>query len=121
MRHRYIRTDPYFLQQRGCKRPDCGLGSGKTGERYRLPLDAANSFLFDFGPADSLLIVFDKQKRGNDYKPLPVSGEDLKDLSSDWDVEFRHSREEYGAEYSFRQTEGFKGYGLCEFLRNDCL
>lgn len=43
--------------------------------------------------ADSLLIVFDKQKRGNDYKPLPVSGEDLKDLSSDWDVEFRHSRE----------------------------
>ena len=65
----------------------------ETGERYRLPLDAANSFLFDFGPADSLLIVFDKQKRGNDYKPLPVSGEDLKDLSSDWDVEFRHSRE----------------------------
>ena len=50
----------------------------ETGERYRLPLDAANSFLFDFGPADSLLIVFDKQKRGNDYKPLPVSGEDLK-------------------------------------------
>ena len=65
----------------------------ETGERYRLPLDVANSFLFDFGPADSLLIVFDKQKRGNDYKPLPVSGEDLKDLSSDWDVEFRHSRE----------------------------
>ena len=63
----------------------------ETGERYRLPLDAANSFLFDFGPADSLLIVFDKQKRGNDYKPLPVSGEDLKDLSSDWDVEFRHT------------------------------
>ena len=38
-------------------------------------------------------VMFDKQKRGNDYKPLPVSGEDLKDLSSDWDVEFRHSRE----------------------------
>ena len=52
----------------------------ETGERYRLPLDAANSFLFDFGPADSLLIVFDKQKRGNDYKPLPTSGTDLKDL-----------------------------------------
>lgn len=65
----------------------------ETGERYRLPLDANNSYLFDFGPADSLLIVFDKQKRGNDYKPLPVSGTDLKDFSSDWAVEFRHSRE----------------------------
>ena len=103
------------------KRPRLVPGILKPVRQYQLPLDAANSFLFDFGPADSLLIVFDKQKRGNDYKPLPVSGEDLKDLSSDWDVEFRHSRENTGAEYSFRQTEGFKGDGLCEFLRNDCL
>ena len=51
-----------------CGRPETVLG----------PKQVDKSFLFDFGPADSLLIVFDKQKRGNDYKPLPVSGEDLK-------------------------------------------
>lgn len=65
----------------------------ETGARFRLPLDVDNSYVFDFGPADSLLVVFDKQKRGDDWKPLPAIGKDLKDLSTDWEVEFRHSRE----------------------------
>jgi len=65
----------------------------ENGERYKLTLDKNNSRVFDFGPADSLLIVFDKQGRGEEWKPLPVNGPDLIDLSRDWKVEFRHSRE----------------------------
>ena len=66
----------------------------ESGNRYKLNLDADGGYNFDFGPADSLLIVFDKHKRGNDWKPLPVSGKELKDLSSGWDVEFRYSLED---------------------------
>lgn len=66
----------------------------ETGERYRMALDKDNSRLFDFGPADSLLIVFDKQKRGNDWKPLPTAGQSEQAISEDWEVELRHSREE---------------------------
>lgn len=66
----------------------------ETGARFRLPLDDKNSFVFDFGPADSLLIVFDKQKRGDFWRPLPTTGSAGIDLSADWDVEFRHSRED---------------------------
>lgn len=66
----------------------------ESGNRYKLNLDADGGYNFDFGPADSLLIVFDKHKRGNDWKPLPTSGKELKDLSSGWDVEFRYSLED---------------------------
>lgn len=64
-----------------------------TGERARLELDAQNSYAFDFGPADSLLVIFDKQKRGNTWKPLPTSGSSTIDLTSDWEVELRHKQE----------------------------
>jgi hypothetical protein len=65
----------------------------ESGKRYRLELDKNGSFLFDFGPADSLLIVFDKQRRGDSWKPLPTEGKENKTYNNDWDVEFKHSLE----------------------------
>lgn len=87
----------------------------ETGERYRLPLDKDNGYLFDFGPADSLLIVFDKQKRGNDYQPLPTSGTNLKDWSTDWDVEFRHSRENSVQKAHFDKLQDLKDTDYVNF------
>ena len=64
-----------------------------NGERYRLELGADNSREFYFGPADSLLIVFDKNKRGNVWKPLPATGSDSRDLTNDWNIELKHKQE----------------------------
>jgi len=65
----------------------------ETGERLRLNLDSSNTRLFDFGPADSLLIVFDKNQRGDDWRQLPICGSAYETLNENWDVEFRHSIE----------------------------
>ena len=66
----------------------------ETGNRYKLNLNAEGSAAFDFGPADSLLIVFDKNKKGEDWKPLPTTGANKQIFNNDWDVEFRYSLEE---------------------------
>ena len=57
-------------------------------------LDEEGGFSFDFGPGDSLLVMFDKNKRGNEWKPLPTTGVNRQDLTSNWDVEFRYSLED---------------------------
>ena len=87
----------------------------ETGERYRLPLDKDNGYLFDFGPADSLLIVFDKQKRGNEYRPLPASGMNQKDWSTGWEVEFRHSREDTVQKAHFEKLQDLKDTDYVNF------
>lgn len=46
---------------------------------------------------------------------LPVSGEDLKDLSSDWDVEFRHSRENTVQNTHFDKLEDLKDTDYVNF------
>lgn len=66
----------------------------ESGERYKLNLDEEGGFSFDFGPGDSLLVMFDKNKRGNEWKPLPTTGVNKQDLTSNWDVEFRYSLED---------------------------
>ncbi len=44
----------------------------ENGNRYRISLRKDNSIDLDLGPADSLIFVFDKQKKGPDWNPLPV-------------------------------------------------
>ena len=87
----------------------------ETGHRYRLPLDKHGSYFFDFGPADSLLIVFDKQKQGESYKPLPTMGTDTRDLSADWEVEFRHSREHTVQKARFDRLKDLKDTDYVDF------
>lgn len=64
------------------------LWDTQTGERYRLQMNGEHLDL-DLGTADSKLIVFDKEKKGKDYKPFPVSGENKKELNN-WHIEWRH-------------------------------
>ena len=81
----------------------------QTGERFALPLEEGGSFTFDLGPAESLLIVFEKgwsnrrfmSLRGGTTKQSSVStltldcfvprNDEYEDLSSDWDIELCHS------------------------------
>jgi hypothetical protein len=62
----------------------------ENGNRYRIPLAKDNSLNLDLGPAESFLFVFDKQRSGTDWKPLPVEGQSSKTILSGWKAEFRH-------------------------------
>ena len=81
----------------------------QTGKRYSLPLDDNNSYTFDLGPAESLLIVFEKglshrrfaslrgtkQSRAKadtlDCFVVPPRNDKYCDLSDNWDVNLCHS------------------------------
>jgi hypothetical protein len=66
----------------------------ETGERSGIELNG-NSLTLELGPAETRLIVFSKEKVNQKWANLPVSGADTLTLNSDWNVEFRHSRENW--------------------------
>ena len=63
------------------------IWNAANGERYKL--ENATSIHLDLAPADSLLIVFDNNKKGLPWKPAP-SFEGKKPAVSSWSVEFQH-------------------------------
>jgi hypothetical protein len=81
----------------------------QTGERFSLPLDDNNSYTFDLGPAESLLIVFEKESSYRRFRSLrrtkqsrakadtldcfvvPPRNDKYCDLSDNWDVNLCHS------------------------------
>ncbi len=65
----------------------------ETGDRYRITLDKENGIDLDLGPAESFLFIFDKEKKGNEWKPFPVSGTSEIAVNEGWNVEFIHCRE----------------------------
>ena len=65
----------------------------ETAERSKLNLAKGGSFTYDFGPTESLLIVFDKTKTGKVFKPLLTSGKNVLNLSSAWNLELIHAQE----------------------------
>ena len=63
----------------------------QTGERHPLPLDDDNSYLFDLGPVESMLVVFDHHHP----KETEIASEPKQlnlDWNKDWDVELIHAR-----------------------------
>ncbi|MEI6048985.1 MAG: glycosyl hydrolase [Bacteroidota bacterium] len=66
------------------------LWDPETGNRYRISLSKENSLELDLGPADSYLFVFDKNKKGPEWKPLPESGLNEVKINSGWKAEFIH-------------------------------
>ncbi len=68
------------------------IWDAETGERYRIELDK-NSFQLELGPAETRLIVWTREKRGNLWSPLPITGKEEQTLHNGWETEFRHSRE----------------------------
>jgi hypothetical protein len=62
----------------------------ETGKRYRISLEKDNSINLDLGPAESLLFVFDKQKKGPVWEQLPVGSPAAIIIQNGWSAEFRH-------------------------------
>lgn len=64
-----------------------------TGNKYKIQLKN-RKFRLSLGPAETLLIVFDKKRRGAEWNPLPVSGANAVTLDG-WDLELHHGRENW--------------------------
>lgn len=111
MQNRYIRDDQseFFFFQNAHRfnshktRIDflSGIGKGKqawiwdadTGERCKLKLDSANGFEHNFGPTESLLVVFDKAKEGTWYQAPKLDGSNKQTLNDQWELELNHGQE----------------------------
>jgi hypothetical protein len=70
------------------------IWDAESGERFRIDL-LNNQFELELGPAESRLIVFNKEKNGQKWVPVPSTGKDTKTLDGAWEVEFHHSRENW--------------------------
>jgi hypothetical protein len=64
-----------------------------TGNKYKIQLKN-RSFHLALGPAETLLIVFDKKRRGAEWKPLPTQGTNALTIEN-WDLELRHGHEKW--------------------------
>lgn len=64
-----------------------------TGNKYRIDLDREGGYDLFLGPVESLVIVFDKEKNGEKWSPIPTRGFKARTLKG-WNVELRHSIEE---------------------------
>ena len=62
----------------------------ETGGQYRVRLAKDNGIDLDLGPAESILFVFNRERKGPDWKPLPVTGDDMQELTGGWTAEFIH-------------------------------
>ena len=64
-----------------------------TGERYPLSLNEDGSYDFDLGPAESVLIVFDKHRPETRVETVHApSLQRITDISTNWNVELIHAR-----------------------------
>jgi len=68
----------------------------QTGERYALPLEEDGSYTFDLGPAESVLMVFEKTNKDlhlPTWQPLHTVIDSMSpnDISKDWDITLCHS------------------------------
>ena len=71
----------------------CWIWDANSGDRYRIDLNDSSLDL-DLGPAESRMIIFNKESKGPKWSPVPTTGINSKTLTG-WDVEFHHSREKW--------------------------
>ena len=71
----------------------CWVWDAESGEKFRIePIH--NCLEIELGPAESRLIIFNKESKGLKWNPAPTNGIHSK-LLKGWDVEFHHSREKW--------------------------
>ncbi len=66
----------------------------ETGERFRINPDTNGKYYLCLGPAESRFFVFDKDKKGSSWKPLPYEGTDIVTIPGPWNLELIHCRNE---------------------------
>lgn len=66
----------------------------ENGERYRIKTGADGKFELRLGPAESRIIVFDREKEGDKWHGEPVTHINEKEITGPWKLEFIHCRGE---------------------------
>lgn len=77
-----------------------------TGEKYKIQLKDG-LFKLDLGPAETYLIVFDRETRGKAWKPLPRKGNHQEELLN-WKVELKHCREKWTKQMEMPKLKDLK-------------
>lgn len=68
------------------------IWNAESGERHRIEIGSDGSFDLDLGPADSRIFVFDGNRKGQLWNPIPGKGNDTVTIDRGWQAEFIHCR-----------------------------
>ncbi|MEN8117423.1 MAG: glycosyl hydrolase [Bacteroidota bacterium] len=91
--HKKHQTEIYFSKEI-TKGKQAWIWNAETGERYQLKLDKGETFNLKLSPAESRIIVFDKNRKGNNWHEEQFLEENTVELQTPWSVEFKHCQGE---------------------------
>ena len=100
--------------KRNYLRTECLVWDAETGKRFRISMKNG-SLDMSFGPAESRIIVFNKEKDGDKWEPLPTTGKTIETINNDWAVELRHSRENTVETFKMSELEDLKDTSYVNF------
>ncbi len=80
----------------------------EKGKRYLLELDRDRSVTIDFGPGESMMLVFDRSRKGERWKPIPLTGPATQSLDRDWEVVLQHKQESTERTIKLEELVDFK-------------
>ncbi|MDM8004293.1 MAG: glycosyl hydrolase [Bacteroidota bacterium] len=75
------------------RRHNCSVWIPETGERKKVITASDGGLTLDLGPAESLLLAFDRESAEEVWESLPVSGTATIELTNGWTAELRHCRD----------------------------
>ncbi|MBP9998547.1 MAG: glycoside hydrolase family 2 [Bacteroidales bacterium] len=84
------RTTDIQFPQSVTKGKNAWIYDPSTGKRYAMPIAKDGKLHFEFGPSESYLFVFNRQRGGEKWNPSPVSGKDVITVES-WDVSLHNT------------------------------
>ena len=85
-----------------------------TGKKYKIKLNNG-VFHLDLGPAETYLIVFNKERRGEDWKPLPRSASNMVTVGN-WSLELKHARENWTKKMEMPTLKDLKDTEFVNFM-----
>ena len=68
----------------------CWKWDPETGNRQRIMLDKNNKITIDLGQSESFLFVFDKDRKGEEWSEVPLSGNNQISIVNGWKADFIH-------------------------------
>ena len=71
----------------------CWIWNPEDGNRFRVLPGKDNSIQLELGPAESMMFVFDRNRVGPVWKPMPAERESFLTIGEGWSAEFRHCRD----------------------------
>lgn len=85
-----------------------------TGKKYKLPLKNG-SFELELGPAETYLIVFNKERTGKEWKPLPRTSSASTEIKG-WDLELKHGRDGWTKKTRMNELKDLKDTEFVNFM-----